>query len=179
MAISLDGTQPEFRQHAEQLIANLAARGIEMRPCAALRTPKEQAALWRQSRAREEIDAAIDRLRSQGGDFLADTLRDVGPQHGEHVTNALPGFSWHQWGEAIDCFWAVNGTAEWSTTRLVNGVNGYRVYAATASAFSLFAGGNWTNFKDFPHIQARKAGSPTAEGLTVSEINDTMRERFG
>lgn len=126
MAVSLDGLQPEFRQNVLNLIANLAAKGIEMRPCAALRKPDEQAILWRQSRAKEEIEAAIAKLRSQGGDFLADTLQNVGPQHGEHVTNALPGFSWHQWGEAVDCFWVVNGTAEWSTTRTVDGVNGYK-----------------------------------------------------
>lgn len=179
MAVSLDGLQAEFRQNVLNLIANLAAKGIEMRPCAALRKPDEQAILWRQSRAKEEIEAAIAKLRSQGGDFLADTLQNVGPQHGEHVTNALPGFSWHQWGEAVDCFWVVNGTAEWSTTRTVDGVNGYKVYAGSAASFSLTAGGTWSSLKDWPHVQARKAGSPAAEGLTIRDIDQEMRRRFG
>ena len=42
---------------------------------------------------------------AQKANFLASVLDGVGPQHGPHVTNALPGLSWHQWGEAVDCFW--------------------------------------------------------------------------
>ena len=179
MAISLEGLVPEFRTNALALLADLAIRGIEMRPCAALRSPREQAILWRQSRAREEIEGAASRLRSQGAFFLAETLVSVGPQHGQHVTNSLPGFSWHQWGEAIDCFWVINGFAEWSTNRIVDGVNGYRMYSASAKSAELHAGGNWSSFKNWPHVQARKAGSPVAEGLTVQQIDVEMKKRFG
>jgi peptidoglycan L-alanyl-D-glutamate endopeptidase CwlK len=179
MAISLEGLVPEFRTNALALLADLAIRGIEMRPFAALRSPREQAILWRQSRAREEVEGAASRLRSQGAFFLAETLVTVGPQHGQHVTNALPGFSWHQWGEAIDCFWVINGIAEWSTNRLVDGVNGYRMYAASAKNAELHAGGTLSSFKNWPHVQARKAGSPVAEGLTVQQIDVEMKKRFG
>jgi peptidoglycan L-alanyl-D-glutamate endopeptidase CwlK len=78
MAISLEGLVPEFRTNALALLADLAIRGIEMRPCAALRSPRDQAILWRQSRAREEIEGAALRLRSQGAFFLAETLVSVG-----------------------------------------------------------------------------------------------------
>jgi peptidoglycan L-alanyl-D-glutamate endopeptidase CwlK len=179
MTISLEGLVPEFRTNALALLANLASRGIELRPFAALRSPREQAMLWRQSRAREEIEAAASRLRSKGAFFLAETLVSVGPQNGHHATNALPGFSWHQWGEAIDCFWVVNGIAEWSANKLVDGVNGYRMCATCAKAAELHAGGNWASFKNWPHIQARKAGSPVAEGLTVQQIDVEMKKRFG
>jgi peptidoglycan L-alanyl-D-glutamate endopeptidase CwlK len=179
MTISLEGLVPEFRTRALALLADLATRGIEMRPFAALRSPREQAILWRQSRAREEIESAAAKLRSKGAFFLAETLTSVGPQEGQHATNSLPGFSWHQWGEAIDCFWVINGVTEWSASRLVDGINGYRMYAASAKAADLHAGGNWSSFKVWPHLQARKAGSPVAEGLTVKQIDLEMKKRFG
>src|SRR6266540_3929929 len=116
--------QPQVRT----LIANCLARGVEMRPYQTLRDPFEQARLWRQSRAHEEIARKVADLTTAGALFLAHCLESVGPQSGDPVTNAVPGFSWHQWGEAMDCMWIVNGVAEWSTTRKVGGLNGYRVY---------------------------------------------------
>ncbi len=179
MAISLDGIDAGFRSQLEALLANLKARGVEMRPVQALRSPREQAVLWRQSRSAEEIAAGIARLKAGKADFLASVLESVGPQHGPHVTNSLPGLSWHQWGEAVDCFWAVNGKAEWSTTLMLDGINGYRVYAATARDMKLEAGGLWTGFQDWPHVQIRPAPSPLAAGLTLAEIDTEMRKRFG
>ena len=98
-------------------------------------------------------------------------------QSGRHVTDAIPGLSWHQWGEAFDSFWVVDGEAEWSTTREINGLNGYRVYAVEAERLGLTAGGHWTNFKDWPHVQLRSASSPKSV-FTIQEIDREMRERF-
>lgn len=179
MAIPLTDLDEAFREKMQSLLAALDAIGVEMRPYFGVRTPEEQAILWRQSRSREEISAAIARLRSGGADFLADILRDVGPRHGPHVTNALPGLSWHQWGEAVDCFWAVNGVAEWSSTKLVDGINGYRVYATKAKELGLEAGGFWSSLKDWPHVQLRRAGSPASAGMTLAEIDEQMRNRYG
>lgn len=100
------------------------------------------------------------------------------PQHGDHVTDAAPGLSWHQWGEALDCFWVVDGKAEWSTTKKVNGVNGFRVYAETAKGLGLDAGGFWGKLKDWPHIQLRAAGSPLAV-MSLADVDREMRSRFG
>ena len=111
-------------------------------------------------------------------DIDTDCLQSVGPQHGAHVTDALPGFSWHQWGEAVDCFWLLDGKAEWSTSKKVNGVNGYAVYANEAEAVGLVAGGHWTRFKDWPHVQLRAASSP-ARALTLLQIDTAMKVRFG
>jgi hypothetical protein len=94
------------------------------------------------------------------------------------VTGALPGTGWHQWGEAVDCFWALDGRAEWSTSRLVDGVNGYRFYADKAKVLGLTAGGFWRTLKDWPHVQLRSAASPVAAGMTLAEIDGVMRERF-
>src|SRR5262249_45312977 len=83
------------------------------------------------------------------------------------------------WGEAIDCFWEVDGQAEWSITRKVNGVNGFRVYAEEADSMGLTAGLLWTHFKDAPHVQMREDNNPKSSGKSWIEIDQTMRERFG
>ncbi|MFS8047042.1 M15 family metallopeptidase [Rhizobium sp. BR 314] len=179
MAVTLDGLEDVFREKIENLLKDLLNVGVEMRPCTSLRTPQEQAKLWRQSRAREEIISAIARLQNGGAPFLAELLNDVGPQHGPHVTNALPGLSWHQWGESLDCFWAVNGSAEWSPSKVIDGVNGYQLYAARANDMGLDAGGLWRSLKDWPHLQLRKAGSPVLAGFSLSDIDAIMKSRFG
>jgi hypothetical protein len=178
MAADLAPLIPEFRSKVDDLIGKCRQRGIEMRPFFALRTPFEQAKLWRQSRTREEIDQRIAALRSTGAGFLAHCIESVGSQHGAHVTNAIPGLSWHQWGEALDCMWIVERQAEWSTTRTVNGLNGYQVYADEAAALGLSAGGHWTSFKDWPHVQQRALGSPD-KVMTVKDIDGEMQRRFG
>jgi peptidoglycan LD-endopeptidase CwlK len=168
---------PELRPKIKTLVSNCKNRGIEMRVYQTLRSPFEQARLWRQSRAKEEIKNRIKDLKSVGADFLAFCLESVGPQSGAPVTNAIPGVSWHQWAEAVDAFWVVNGTAEWSTTKKINGLNGYRVYAAEAEQIGLTAGGMWISFKDWPHVQLRAESSPL-KIHTLPEISEIMRERF-
>jgi hypothetical protein len=169
---------PQLRSNAQRLIERCAEQGVIMRLNETVRGPMAQARIWRQSRTIEEIRAKTEELRSKGAPFLADCIEAVGPQHGDHVTNAPPGLSWHQWGEAFDCFWVVNGKAEWSPDKKVNGVNGFRVYAATAIALGLDAGGLWKSLKDWPHVQLRAAANPGAV-MSLPEIDATMRARFG
>ena len=178
MAADLQPLVLEFRTKLEGLIVNCRQHGVEVRPYMALRTPFEQAKLWRQSRAHEEIQSAIASLRAGGAGFLAHCLESVGPQNGAHVTNALPGLSWHQWGEAVDCMWVVDGQAEWSTTRTVSGINGYHLYAEQAQKVGLSAGGLWVSFKDWPHVQLRVAGSPD-KVMALTDIDAAMKVRFG
>jgi peptidoglycan L-alanyl-D-glutamate endopeptidase CwlK len=178
MAANINELVLDFRRKVERLLEKCAQRGIEMRPYFTLRTPFEQAKLWRQSRSKEEIQKQIEEFKSAGADFLAVCLESVGPQHGDHVTDSLPGFSWHQWGEAVDCFWVVDGTAEWSSTKKVGGVNGYRVYVEEAVKLGLDAGGLWRKLKDWPHIQFRSAGN-AGKIFSLEQINDEMKKRFG
>jgi peptidoglycan LD-endopeptidase CwlK len=169
---------PELRSQSGTLIQRCRARGIEMRIYETLRTPQEQGKIWRQSRTREQVQAKLRELRDAGGEFLAFCIESVGPQSGRHVTDATPGFSWHQWGESFDAFWVVNGGAEWSTTRKINGLNGYRVYAEEAENMGLTPGGHWPNFKDWPHVQLTSERNPRSR-FSVEEIDRKMREKFG
>jgi hypothetical protein len=178
MAADIKLLKPEFKTKVDELLQKCSAEGIIMRPNESLRDPFVQAKYWRQSRSGEEIKRKIADLTAQGAPFLAHCIDSVGPQHGDPVTNSIPGLSWHQWGEALDCFWVVDGKAEWSTRRLVDGKNGYQVYATIADGMGLTAGGLWTSFKDWPHVQLRKAASPMGT-FTLQQVDKAMKDQFG
>jgi hypothetical protein len=178
MAADLSVLDPSFKAKVSKLVIACKRRGCEMRPNIGRRDPVEQARLWRQSRSREEIQSKIAELNNAGAKFLAKCIDKAGPQSGAHVTNALPGFSWHQWDVALDCFWVVDGKAEWSTRKLVDGLNGYQVYADEAEKLGLTAGGHWATFKDWAHVQLNAAASPAKE-MSLQEIDGAMKSRFG
>lgn len=178
MKPSLDDLDRPFRARLQDVIGDLRAEGIELRLTTGLRPPAEQARLWRQSRSREEIEAAIRHLKQAGAYYLAEVLEAAGPCHGPPVTRALPGLSWHQWGEAADFVWIVDGVAEWSPTRIVNRDNGYLALARAAEAGGLEPGGRWTRLPDWPHVQKRGAPSPLAAGMALAVIDREMRARF-
>ena len=162
MASDLKLLIPEFRAKVEQLIENCRCRGITMKPCDTLRDPYTQARLWRQSRSKAVIQKKINELKEKGAPFLAHCIESVGPQSGPHVTNAIPGLSWHQWGEAVDCYWSAEGKVIWEINAKVNGINGYQVYSEEAMKLGITAGHFWINFKDSPHIQHLPYVNPLA-----------------
>ena len=175
----LEGLGGRFAATVEGMLKTLSADGVDMRITAGLRPPAEQARLWRQSRGAEEARAAVAHLKACGAPYLAGVLETAPVLAGPEVTKSLPGLSWHQWGEAVDCVWIVEGKPEWSVTRLVNRENGYHAYAHAAEAAGLHAGGLWPRFKDWPHVQQRIHPSPLAAGLSWKTIDDTLLKRFG
>jgi len=179
MAVNIDALDSSFAGPIQQLLTDCANAGYRMVPTEGIRSPVEQSKLWRQSRSSAEVQAKIAELRAKGYNFLAECIERAGPSNGEHVTNAIGGLSWHQWGEAVDCVWVMtNGRENWSVDELENGQNGYRVYAQKAEELGLNAGGHWHSLKDWPHVQLRADGSPLTN-LSMQEINDTMLDRFG
>ena len=178
MAADLNQLAPELRAFIENIFAKCRARGIVMRPYFTLRSPLEQAKLWRQSRSIEEINKTIDYFKRSGAPFLANCIQRVGPQHGDPVTSAAPGFSWHQWGEAVDCFWVVDEQAEWSALKKIAGQNGYQIYAEEAKRLSLTPGGYWNRLKDWPHVQLRPDSDP-GKSMSLVEIDAGMKAKFG
>lgn len=178
MPADLSVLVPSFKTNIDSLLRACANRGCVMRPYVARRDPLEQARLWRQSRSIEEINQKVADLNARGATFIAQCVVSAGPQAGPRVTNALPGFSWHQWDEAIDCFWLVGQAAEWSSRKLINGVNGYQVLADEAGALGLTAGGHFSSLKDWPHVQLRRDGSPEG-AMSLAEINAGMKQKFG
>jgi len=187
MSRDMDALVPVFREKTEAVLASCEKQGVTMKPFFTERSPWEQARIYRSTRATAEILQAADRLKANRAPYLASVLTEVGPQSSPpsargHLTNALPGLSWHQWGEALDCFWLLNGLAEWSVKRQVaishdHLANGYFVYADEAiQAGLLSAGLSWG--WDWPHVQLRPHGSPHGV-YSWEEIDAQMLEKFG
>ena len=74
MSDKLKTLEPHFRQDVEKLLAACRKLSVTMVPYFTLRTPFEQARLWRQSRPRPIIDAKIAELRAMGAPYLSGVL---------------------------------------------------------------------------------------------------------
>lgn len=160
-----------FAEEVPVLLADLFREGYQLRPFFTLRDPWVQARLWRQSRMTQEIHSAAAELAREGAPFLREVLLSVGAQHGRWATNALPGQSWHQWGEAVDCFVQEHGHAVWRRTH-----PGYERYATLARERGLTAGYFWKR-QDAVHVQKREGKVRSL--YTWAQIDEAMKERFG
>lgn len=118
------------------------------------RSLEHQARLWRQSRPSKTIQFKIAELKRDGFDFLAKTLESVGPQHGDHVTNACCGESWHNYGLAADLVPYVDGKVVMNNQLL------WKRFGETAESMDLVWGGRWPNLVDLVHIQIPKGNNP-------------------
>ncbi len=88
MSRELSKLLPEFREHVEGLLDDCEASGYPMRPFFTVRTPFEQARLWRQSRSTRQIHAKLAELEAAGASFLACA------QHGRTPAGGSPATSW-------------------------------------------------------------------------------------
>jgi len=171
MSRDIELLKPLFKMKVVELLERTKKRGFILRPFYTLRNAEEQAKLWRQSRTSEEIHRMVNKLRQEQAPYLADTLENVGPQFGRWATNALPGQSWHNWGEAVDCYVLLeNGKAVWAAAH-----PGYKVYAEEAKELGMTAGFFWGR-KDAVHVQSR--GDAVRSIRTWPEINDEMQRRY-
>lgn len=173
MSRKIELLEPDFRESVIRLLAHCEKRGHILRPFFTVRDVYEQARLWRQSRPWPQIETAINDLTREGALWLAGVLESVGPQSGKWATNALPGQSWHQHGEAIDCFVLDQecNTAIWNAKH-----EGYRVYAKEAVTLGLDPGYYWQR-RDAVHVQ-NNAGR-VLDKYTWAKLDELMKERFG
>lgn len=157
---------PECRALTQRVIAACAAENLIMRPYFGIRDPITQAKLWRQSRSTVTINAEIASLRGQGCGFIADCLVKAGPQNGKWATNALPGLSWHQWGQACDLVSVMaDGNFDWDNERI------YLRFGAIVNE----VGGWWGGaFGDNDHLQ-RFRDEPLAHFGGMKAINDALK----
>ncbi len=180
MSRELNLLEPDFEKKVRKLLVQCEKDGYPMKPFYTLRSVYDQAKLYRQSRPFFEIEGASTYLKERGAPYLASVLIDVGPCSGNWATNALPGYSWHQHGEAVDCYWYIDKTAEWSTSRKHEGKNGYDVYAENAAKLGLVSGHLWAQ-KDSVHVQ-KTSGSIRllidAGSMSLSELDSKMKDTF-
>jgi hypothetical protein len=165
----LAGLESVFRVKLDDVIAACGEAGFRVVPYQGYRSPAEQACLWRQSRSRSEIEERMRLLRAAGAATIADLVEGVGPQFGPHVTNALPGESWHQFGRAADCYVQSpdTGRALWRDRKVDGDEFGlaaklYERFGRLAESTGLTWGGRWA-IGDFGHVQLDKASSPLAQ----------------
>lgn len=154
----------------DRLIDNCSSRGIKVVPYYGFRTLEEQAKLWRQSRKSSEINTELMKLSSTGAYYLCKVLQSVGPCSGPHATNAILGHSWHNWGEAADFYWEVDGQPNW------NDGEGYEVLAEEAMNLGLTAGRNFKSFKDPGHVQLRSQEVPDV--YTLLEVDAHFKKKY-
>lgn len=177
---SMDYLESNFRKRMESVLAACRFRGIEMRPYCCVRSTFDQARIWRSTRSSEDIGRTMKYLnKTHRAHYIAEVIDRVGPQYPSgspkgHLTHALPGYSHHQWSKAIDCYWMSEGVIEWSTSKTVDGQNGYEVYAEIARDHDLEPGGTWLRLKDYVHVQANYE----LPDLSAMEISVEMSKRF-
>lgn len=170
----LDLPEP-FRDKVVQLLKQCRDAGIEMQPYATLRGPGDQAKLWCQSRSENAVRMQATAMEKVGAPWLASLLKPEYCKGMARVTNALPGLSWHQWGEAVDCVVLdAKKTAIWNTEH-----RGWKIYIESAASLSLNAGGFWKSLPDWPHVQLRRENSPLQAGFSWPQIDAEMKLRFG
>ena len=161
--LDLSKLDPLFSKKLVSLTQLMADKGYDINPYYGLRTLDAQAKLWRQSRSTNIVNDKILELRGQKCDFLADILKNVGPQpSGPWATNALPGQSYHMFGLAADCLIKPGTDVD------------YKVYADTAVSLGLTAGYYFKSV-DMGHVQLGSSNIPF--NYTLKQLNDYFRDK--
>lgn len=154
---SLDDLQDHIREKALSLLDRCDEEGLDILIYCTLRPLDEQARLFRQGRSITQIRAKAEELRNRWGrPDLADLLLDVGPQSGRRVTYAGPGQSMHNYGLAFDAVPLREGKPVWQTTKPEDKAL-WELYGGLGVEQGLEWAGNWSRFREFPHMQEEGA----------------------
>ena len=147
---------PSLKEYAIELIKRCYKEGIRVQISSGYRSFTDQAFIYGQGRYSYKFKGKeYGRLKDGNGKVLS------------IVSNAEPGESIHNYGLAIDYFlvsedgnqslWTVN--ADWKRV------------AAIAKSMGFEWGGDWSSFRDYPHLQYTK-------GLTLGQISKGLRPPF-
>jgi peptidoglycan L-alanyl-D-glutamate endopeptidase CwlK len=153
----LEDLVPDARKKAKKVLAVCDEVGIDLLIYCTLRPLEEQARLFRQSRSWAEIKDKILTLRGRGLGFLADIIEAVGPCYGDHVTNAAPGESYHNYGQAWDAVPLIAGKPAWNYLRAKPY---WDAYGECVRQVGMIWAGDWVSFREYPHAQLRAGGNP-------------------
>lgn len=144
---NMGAVNPRVKEYAIELIKRAYKEGIYVQISSGYRSFTEQAKLYGQGRSSYVYNG-----------------RQYGNPSKQRVTNAKPGQSIHNFGLAIDYFLVSDdgNDAIWSVN------SQWRRVAAIAKSMGFEWGGDWTSFKDYPHLQMTK-------GLSLSQIRAGKR----
>jgi peptidoglycan L-alanyl-D-glutamate endopeptidase CwlK len=174
MSRDLELLNKEFRKEVEILLLHCKEQHIKLVVYYSFRSVQEQARLWRQSRRIQVIENTIRLLEKQKAYYLAQVLEEVGPQNGEWRSDAPPGFSWHNFGFAIDSYVSVQTEkgeeAIWDSDHV-----GYEVYSTEAVRLGLTSGRYWKK-QDCVHVQ--KPSKTVLEHFQSYVMIDQIQQRM-
>jgi hypothetical protein len=173
MASEISLLIPQFRK---QLICALDAaksQGLQIEVLTTIITPLEQAALWKQGRSRIDAELKVMALKDAKAPYLAECLQKAVAQETNIVTNLLPGYSWHQWGEAALLIWVDKQKIVFDTRGA-----GYRKFAEILKEFSLHCASENDDSPLAWRTATFRASPNAGESYKVSEIDSEMQKRF-
>jgi peptidoglycan LD-endopeptidase CwlK len=168
-----DPVNPQFKIHLTELQRLCSQSGVNIVYYCTIRSCSEQAKLFRRSRTEKEISQRAQSLADRGYPFLAESLLSVGPQPGKlgaHVTNAGPGESFHQYGMAADGAPFSGGKPIWDES-----AHEWHVYGESARYLGLTWAGDWTSFKEYPHVQLVATRSPLTHFKSAAAVEAALR----
>ena len=127
-AANIATLKPYAQRKAREWLSKCLEAGMEVKIICGNRTYQEQAALYAKGRTA------------------------AGPK----VTNARPGYSWHNFGVAWDfVVFDAKGQPQWDSPLMIR-------CGKIAESLGLEWGGSWSSFPDTPHVQV-KCGCTLAE----------------
>lgn len=166
---SLSDLTPETHEKCEQVIAGCKARGVDLLVYCTFRSLTDQAELFRHGRTSWEIRDALQNRRPD--ERLVKDLINAESIPGARVTNALPGYSFHQYGEAFDAAPMKNGKILWMQSSLE-----WQIYGDEVRKAGLFWAGDWKGiFVEFPHSQLRAESNPLKVYTTEQAVAELTK----
>jgi len=155
---NINDLQPHIQEKAQLLLERCKNEGLDILIYCTLRSFAEQARLFRQGRLLLQIEAKAKELKNRWGrPDLAKLLISVGPQNGKIVTYAGPGQSMHNFGLAFDAVPLRGGKPVWQCNRPEDRVL-WELYGRFGTEAGLEWAGNWSRFREFPHMQELGSG---------------------
>ena len=145
----LGAVVPDLREYTEELIRRAYEEGINVQISSGYRSNEDQAYIYGQGRPGYRYNGKLY------------------GREGAIVSNARPGTSVHNYGLAIDYFLT---TPDGSKSTWVVNTQWKRV-GAIAKEMGFEWGGDWTSFKDYPHLQF-------TQGLSISKLRTGHRPTF-
>lgn len=136
---------PELADKVRKMADMLAVSGIEIRVTQGLRSWADQLNLWLKGRDRD-------------GNVIDPKAV---------VTNARPGYSWHNFGLAVDVApfkdTAAGAIPDWDVTHPV-----WKRIVSVGESLGLVSGSEWRTFPDWPHFQLTGT-LPTSPDINVRQ----------
>jgi peptidoglycan L-alanyl-D-glutamate endopeptidase CwlK len=168
---------PSFRTQIDKLIINCAKKKIKIVPYSTVRGPLIQARNYCVGRTNLQLNAILEHYKQLGCKNMEKVLTlavNELPKRRKSaekiVTRALPGQSWHMWGEAVDFYIEDPKTKKpnWTTPK-------YSILQKEAEALKLTSGGSFKTLVEPVHVQFSSLPAPNHSYFNLDKF---LGERF-